>query len=110
MTYSEHKMQNYLHTEAIDIQNYERKLIFQIRTKMHYKIKTHFQNMYEDVICNGCRMAESTTRHTLECHTLLGKNEMVTYLPIYEDIYGGDENEQAYISRILRDNLGRLPY
>ena len=87
-----------------------KKIVFQIRTKKHYKLKTHFRNMYEDVICNGCRKAESTTRHTLECHTLLGKNEMVTYLPIYEDIYGDDENEQAYISRILKDNLGRLPY
>ena len=42
MTYSELKMQNYLHTEDRDIQNYEMKQIFQIRTKMHYKKKTYF--------------------------------------------------------------------
>ena len=102
-------MQNYLASEDLDITNFERKHIFLTRTKMHYKIKTHFRNMYQDVICEGCRKAESTTKHTLECSSLLGMNELVTYLPQYEDIYGEDEIEQAYISRILRDNLSRLP-
>ena len=101
-------MQNYLASEDLDITNFERKHIFLTRTKMHYKIKTHFRNMYQDVICEGCRKAESTTRHTLECSSLLGMNEIVTYLPTYEDIYGDDEIEQAYISRILRDNMSRL--
>ena len=103
-------MQNYLRSEDLDIQNHERKIIFQLRTNMHFKIKTNFRNMYLDTICDGCRKAESTTRHTLECPILLGKNEIVTYLPIYEDIYGDDENEQVYISRLLRDNIERLPH
>ena len=86
------------------------KIIFQLRTKIHFKIKTHLLNIYMDIICDECMKAESTTRHTLECAILLGKNEIVTYLPLYEDIYGDDEYEQAYTSRLLRDNLGRLPH
>ena len=65
--------------------------------------------MHEDVICEGCRILESSTKHTLECNSLIGMNELVTYLPKYEDIYGEDVNEQAFISRILRDNIRRLP-
>ena len=109
MVYSKLGMQNYLISEDLDIPIYERKHIFQIRTKMHFKIKTHFRNMHEDIICEGCRISESTTKHTLECNSLIGMNELVTYLPKYEDIYGEDVNEQVYISRILRDNIRRLP-
>ena len=103
------KIQNYLNSEDIDIQNDERKFIFQLRSQMVYKIKTHFRKMYENTICEGCKVDESTAKHTLQCSNLIGKNELVTYLPQYDDIYGEDEREQAYIARILKDNIGRLP-
>ena len=102
-------MQNYLSSEDIEITNYERKLIFQFRTKMNFNIKSHFRNMHENVICEGCHTEESTTQHTLHCNTLLGKNELVTYIPDILDLYGEDEDEQVYIVRLLRDNIGRLP-
>ena len=53
--YKELKMQNYLQTEDLEINSYERKVIFQLRTKMHFKTKNHFRNMHEDSICDGCR-------------------------------------------------------
>ena len=65
--------------------------------------------MYEDTICEGCRIEESSAKHTLNCSGLIGQNEIVTYLPHFEDIHGEDENEQVYIARVLRDNIGRLP-
>ena len=102
-------MQTYLGSEDIDITNEERKLIFQLRTKMCFKIKTHFRNMYANTICEGCHLNESTTKHTLECVRLIGRNEIVTYLPSYHDIYGEDEDEQVYIARIIKDNISRLP-
>ena len=52
---------------------------------------------------------ESTTKHVLECQVLLGQNEIVTYLPLYKDLYGNDKNEQVYIARVFRDNVRRLP-
>ena len=76
-----HEMQNYLKSEDMNIKNDERKLILQLRTKMNFKVKSHFRRMHIDTICDGCRIAESTTEHSLECQTLLGKNELVTYLP-----------------------------
>ena len=103
------KIQNYLSTEDIDIQNDERKYIFQIRSQMLFKMKTNFRNMYEDTVCEGCRKEESSAKHTLQCSSLLGQNELVTYLPHYENIHGEDENLQVYIARVLKDNIRRLP-
>ena len=62
--------------------------------------------MYANTICEGCHLNESTTKHTLECVRLIGRNEIVTS---YHDIYGEDEDEQVYIARIIKDNMGRLP-
>ena len=109
LLYTKLYMQNYLSSEDIEITNYERKLIFQFRTKMNFNIKSHFRNMHENVICEGCHKEESTTKHTLHCNTLLGRNELVTYIPDILDLYGEDEDQQVYIVRLLRDNIGRLP-
>ena len=65
--------------------------------------------MHTNVTCGGCKTEESTTKHTLECITLLGSNELVTYIPNIEDLYGDNEDEQVYIARILKDNIRRLP-
>ena len=107
--YSKLYMQEYLTEEWENINNCERKLIFQLRTKMHFKVKSHFRNMHIDTVCDGCRIFQSTTKHTLECKSLIGQNELVTYIPTYEDIYENDVEEQIYIARIFRDNIRRLP-
>ena len=103
------EIQKYLSSEDIEITNDERKLIFQLRTRMNFKIKTHFRTMHDNVTCEGCHKEDSTTKHTLLCNELLGSNELVIYIPNVEDLYGGDEYEQAYIARLLKDNIRRLP-
>ena len=65
--------------------------------------------MYANTLCQGCTLSDSTTEHTLECVRLIGRNEIVTYLPNYHDIYGGDEDKQVYIARIMKENIRRLP-
>ena len=82
----------------------------QVRTSMNFYIKSHFRQMHSDNICDGCQLYESTTRHTLKCQSLLGRNELVTYIPDYEDLFGDDEVEQAYIVRLIRSNLDRISY
>ena len=77
---------------------------------MCFKIKSHFRNMFENTICEGCNIEESTTSHTLEYSPLIGGNEIVTYLPNYNDLYGEDEEELVYIARVIKDNLSRFPY
>ena len=107
--YEKLEIQSYLNTEDINITNEERKYIFQLRTKMCFKIKTHFRNMFENTVCEGCHREESTTSHTLSCKSLIGGNEIVTYLPNYDDLYGEDEDELVYLARVIKDNLSRLP-
>ena len=102
-------MQSYLTEENEYINNYERKIVFQLRTKMHFKIKSHFRGMHFDTICDGCRISQSTTQHTLECPYLIEQNQLVTYIPTYKDLYDDDAEEQVYISRIVQDNLSRIP-
>ena len=75
------------------------------RTRMNFGIKTHFRKMHDNTLCDGCQLEESTTRHTLECSSLIGRNELVTY----EDLFGTDKEEQVYIARIICDNLKRMP-
>ena len=65
----------------MEITNDERKLIFQLRTSMHFKIKSHFKRMHDNVECEGCHLEESDTKRTLQCYILLGRNELITYIP-----------------------------
>ena len=109
IVHSKLEMQSYLQSEDQEIINAKRKLIFQLTTKINFKVISHFKRMHTTTVCDGCKIEESTTKHTLECQSLLGKNEIVTYLPQYIDLYGTDEKEQAYISRIFKDNVKRLP-
>ena len=108
MKYEKLQMQNYLSILDIDITNDERKVIFQLRNKMYFQIKTHFRNMYENTQCEGCKSEPLTTQHALECQSLIGKNELITYLPHYKDLYGEDEEEQVYIARIIKRNMRLL--
>ena len=102
-------MQNYLKYKEGNVNNFERKLIFQQRTDMCFKMKTHFRHMYLDTICEGCRKEDSTAEHTIECTNPLGNNQIVTYIPDYRDLYKNEVEEQVYIARIFKDNLRRLP-
>ena len=73
---------------------------------MRIGIKSHCRNMHANTICDGCQIEESTTNHTLVCTALLGGNEIVTYIPHIEDLYGENEDEQVYIT--IQDNIRRM--
>ena len=49
-----------------------------------------------------------TPRHLLECKFLLGKSEIVTDIPEYDDVYSENIEDMVYIGRILKDNLMRM--
>ena len=75
---------------------------------MNFKIKSHFRRMHESVLCEGCHLEESNTKHTLQCNILFGRNVLITYIPDIEDLYGNNEDEQVYIARLIKDNMRRL--
>ena len=109
LIYPRLKIQNYFKSEYMDISNNERKLFFSLEQKLSFKIKSNFRSMHYNILCEGCFVQESTTQHTLECKVPLGRNELVTYLPIYKELYEKDEDSQEYIARIIKDNFRKLP-
>ena len=58
--------------------------------------------------CLNCPQQIMDQRHLLECKYLSGKNEIISYIPTYEDLFTGNIEDQIYISRILKENLSIL--
>ena len=85
----------------------ERKWIIKCRIE-DIDLNTNRKWNNEDKMCKSCPNTIMDQRHLLECKHLLGKNEIVSYIPTYEDLFRGDLEEQIYISRILKENLFRL--
>ena len=46
-----------------------------------------------------------TGTHILECMVLCDKNDRISYLPTYSDLYSDDVQEQIYISRMIKHNM-----
>ena len=59
-------------------------------------------------MCNNCPNEVFTQKHLLYCSYLLGKNELVTYIPEYKDLFNGEMEDQVYISRLLKANYMRM--
>ena len=101
--YDSFKMQNYLlPSDRISI--LEQKWIFKCRTN-DINIKGNNRWKYQDISCVSCGLQPETQKHLIECVILLGKNEKVTYIPKYEDIFTEDADEQSYIARIIKENF-----
>ena len=58
--------------------------------------------------CLNCPGEQLDQRHLLNCQFLLGKNEILSYIPDYLDIFNGSLEEQIYACRILKENHARL--
>ena len=42
------------------------------------------------------------------CNALIGSNQLITYIPNYEDIYNDEETEeQTFVAKIMIKNLKR---
>ena len=66
--------------------------------------------MYVSTDCEGCKNEPLTTKHALECSSLIGSNELLTYIPNYKDLYREAEEEQVYIARLIRNKEGLLQH
>ena len=36
---------------------------------------------------------------------MIGKNEIISYIPSYKELFGNELEEQVYVSRILKENF-----
>ena len=71
------------------------------------KVKMNYQQEYKpNFICSSCILKECNQSHLLDCEALIGSNQLVTYIPNYEDIFNDDDtDEQYFIARIMMANL-----
>ena len=86
------------------------KFIAKTQCHMIETIKCNLKNQYKpNLNCDLCdKNTESIQAHLLDCPKLLGNNEIITYIPTYEDIFNDcDIREHVFIARILMDNLRR---
>ena len=83
------------------------KFIAKIQSHMIETVKTNFKQEYlPNLICNSCGMNECNQSHLLYCEALIGSNELITYIPKYEDIFNDDNvEEQFFIANIMLANL-----
>ena len=80
-----------------------------VQTHMIENVKSNFKEKYKpNLTCYSCKQSECNQKHLLECKSQLGSNELVTYIPNYEDIFDNDNlKEQVYIVILMIDNLQR---
>ena len=64
------------------------KYIAKIQCHMVETVKANFKQEYlPNLICNSCGRNECNQSHLLYCEALIGSNQLITYIPIYEDIF-----------------------
>ena len=84
------------------------KFIDQIQCRIIREVKCNFRNYHKDnILCNTCKISKCTNSHLLNCQKLIGGNQLVTYIPNYEDIFINNTREQAYIASLMFHNLRR---
>ena len=108
LKYSKLEMAEYLTATDIDISIAERKWLFKCRVE-DIDIKANRRWKYSDISCYSCdKNIPETQHHILRCETLIGQNQILTYIPDYNELYQGSLEEQVYVSRLLRDNFQRI--
>ena len=81
--------------------------IAKIQTHMLETVKTNFKEAYKpNFVCKSCNLGECKQSHLLYCSKLIGSNQLVSYIPEYQDIFNDDDpKEQCYIARLMMENL-----
>ena len=105
--YIQLRMADYLNSENVDVTIEEKKWIFQCRVE-DIEIKGNKRWKYDDISCKSCNSQQDETKmHILFCKNLMGSNELLTYIPDYQELFEGDLEGQNYVARLLRDNFIR---
>ena len=103
-------MADFLTPNDEDISPEFAKFIVKVLTRMIVEVKTNFKgNNIGNLNCNNCLnngiVKLCTQKHLLECPSLIGKNEMVSYTPSYDDIFNENLREKVYICQLINENL-----
>ena len=100
-------MAEYLTPIEEDISISEKKWMFKCRIEDIDIVSDRKWNTHKDP-CVHCPGKQLDQKHLLLCQYLLGKNQILSYIPEYKDIFNGSLEEQIYTSRILKENHTNL--
>ena len=69
-------------------------------------IKCNSKQQYKPYLsCKSCHISKCNKK-MFQYSALIGRNEPLTYIPNYIDIFSNENStEQEYIARLMRDNL-----
>ena len=82
-------------------------MLFKSRTD-DIDIRGNFKWKHEIFTCISCKEnIPENTEHLLCCPILIGKNEIISYIPEYKELFSDIIEEQVYVSRILKENFLR---
>ena len=105
--YKKLKMSYFLCPNFEEIPIETAKFIAKVQSHMVENVKTNFPGKYEpNFLCQSCKLTECNQSHLLYCSALIGSNELITYIPYYEDIFNDeDPKEQCFIANVMIANL-----
>ena len=108
--YENFEMAKYLQKDNLGFSVREKQNLFQCRTN-DIDVKANRSWKYNNLICRSCNETDKieTQEHLLLCKNVFDRNEKVTYIPVYSDLYSNDIEEQMYTSMILCGNLSLVP-
>ena len=83
------------------------KFIAKIQSHMLETVKKNFPGFYKpNLLFNSCSISECNQSHLIYCKNFIESNELVTYIPTYEDIFDdSNPEEQNFIASLLMANL-----
>ena len=105
--YEKLQMSNFLLPNEEEIPIETAKFIAKIQTHMIETVKSNFPGEYKnDTLCNSCKSSECNQPHLIYCKSLIGSNQLITYIPNYEDIFDDNNTkEQLFIANIMIESL-----
>ena len=83
------------------------RFIAKLQSHMVETVKSNFPQYYKpNLLCNLCLLSECNQSHLLNGPKLLGSNQLITYIPMYEYIFDdSNPEEQVFIANIMIENL-----
>ena len=59
-----------------------------------------------NLLCHSCKKSVWNQSHLMYCPALLGSNQLIIYIPNYEDVFDDNNMEkECFIARIMMETL-----
>ena len=98
------QIRKYFQPSEANATKQEIQLIFKLRCRMT-ETKTNFKGLYDSYECDLCGKEDESQEHILKCTRLVNMNKDISEIPIYDQIFEGNTNEQVNIARIFQQNM-----